>query len=122
MVENVVGDKGTQALHGAGRRLVQRRIGLRNQVLHVLADQVEQQVLLRADVVVERGGLNPHFSRQIPKAHRLEAPAVDEPQPNTADGGGSTLPVRPSSAPHKTPPATVPDGSRVDVAMARSNP
>src|SRR4051812_38799481 len=87
----------------------------------MLADQVEQEILLRADVVVERGSLNPHLGRQITKAHRLKAPAVDEPQPNTADGGGSTLPVRPSSATHKAPPATVPDGRRVDATMARGN-
>src|SRR3712207_8549581 len=118
----MVGDEGTQALRRAGGRLVQRRLGLREQGLHVLADQVEQQVLLGADVVVERGGLDPRLGGQLAQAHRLEATAVDEPQPGTADGGGGALPVGSSTAAHAIPSGgTPPSDRRVGTASVGGN-
>ena len=53
----------------------------------------------------ERGGLDPHLCRQLAQAHRLEAAAVDEPQPDAADGGGGTRPARPGTAAHGIPSA-----------------
>ena len=65
---------------------VERIVDAREQGHHVIVDEVEEQVLLRLDVVIEGAGLQAHTGCELAQAHGLKAMFMDKVQTRFPDG------------------------------------
>ncbi len=84
MVGDVERDEGVEFLHRAFLSF-QREIELAKQLVDVVLHQVEQQLLLGADMIVQRSHLDSDLGREVAQAHRLVAMFEDEAQPGLPD-------------------------------------
>ena len=57
----------------------------RNEILHMLADEIDQQLLLGCNMVVERSGLNADLTGEMAQAHGFVAVLEDQSEPGLAD-------------------------------------
>ena len=84
MVGDVEGDEGAQ-LFLRPLFVFKREIELTKQLVDMVLHQVEQHLLLGADMVVERSDLDSDLGREVAQAHRCVAMFEDQAQPGLPD-------------------------------------